>query len=121
MDLITYGATTTGSLSGVGIANGTKKDMTLTENGLHDATEVQEHMAIQVQTGTVLMGKGENMMVDREKVIGHLYDCLAASRPENMWVFVRKDIIGDALAILKEQQQLIDEITQRRANNGAFD
>jgi hypothetical protein len=67
------------------------------------------------------MGKGENMMVDREKVIGHLYDCLAASRPENMWVFVRKDIIGDALAILKEQQQLIDEITQRRANNGAFD
>lgn len=28
---------------------------------------------------------------------------------------------ADALALLKEQQQLIDEITQRRANNGAFD
>lgn len=27
----------------------------------------------------------------------------------------------DALAMLKEQQKLIDEITQRRANNGAFD
>jgi hypothetical protein len=27
----------------------------------------------------------------------------------------------DALALLKEQQKLIDEITQRRANNGAFD
>jgi len=78
-------------------------------------------MLITTGTGTVLMGKGENMMVDREKVIGHLYDCLAASRPENMWVFVRKDIIGDALAILKEQQKLIDEITQRRANNGALD
>lgn len=43
-------------------------------------------------------------MTDREKVIGHLYDCLAASRPENMWVFVRKDIVGDALALLKEQE-----------------
>lgn len=26
-----------------------------------------------------------------------------------------------AVAMLKEQQQLIDDITQRRANNGAFD
>lgn len=29
--------------------------------------------------------------------------------------------ITDAIALLKEQQKLIDEITQRRANNGAFD
>lgn len=43
-------------------------------------------------------------MPDREKVIEHLYDCLAASRPENMWVFVRKTIVGDALALLKEQE-----------------
>ena len=28
---------------------------------------------------------------------------------------------SDALFLLKEQQKLIDEITQRRANNGAFD
>ena len=27
----------------------------------------------------------------------------------------------DAIALLKEQQKLIDEITQRKANNGAFD
>jgi len=27
----------------------------------------------------------------------------------------------DVLNLLKEQQKLIDEITQRRANNGAFD
>ncbi len=27
----------------------------------------------------------------------------------------------DAIALLKEQQKLIDEIMKRRANNGAFD
>lgn len=27
----------------------------------------------------------------------------------------------DAISLLKKQQKLIDEITQRRANNGAFD
>ena len=42
-------------------------------------------------------------MADREKVVGHLYDCLAASRLENTWVFVRKNIVGDAIALLKEQ------------------
>lgn len=31
------------------------------------------------------------------------------------------DCAIDAIAMLKEQQKLIDEITQRRANNGAFD
>lgn len=45
-------------------------------------------------------------MSDREKVIGHLYDCLAASKPENLWVFVRKDIVGDALNLLKEQEPI---------------
>lgn len=52
-------------------------------------------------------------MTDREKVIGHLYDCLAASRPENMWVFVRKDIVGDALALLKEQEQTIEALKEK--------
>lgn len=33
----------------------------------------------------------------------------------------REDLMADALELLKEQQKLIDEITQRRANNGAFD
>lgn len=30
-------------------------------------------------------------------------------------------LMRDALTLLKEQQKLIDDITQRRANNGAFD
>ena len=29
--------------------------------------------------------------------------------------------IRDAIALLKEQQKLIDDITQRRINNGEFD
>ena len=43
-------------------------------------------------------------MPDREKVMGHLYDCLVASRPENMWVFVRTSIVGDAISLLKKQE-----------------
>lgn len=50
--------------------------------------------------------------MDREKVIGHLNDCLMASRADNTWVFVRKDIIADALALLKEQQQQIWELQE---------
>ena len=46
-------------------------------------------------------------MPDREKVLGHLYDCLAASRPGNLWVFVRKAIVGDALELLTEQEKEI--------------
>ena len=48
-------------------------------------------------------------MPDREKVMGHLNDCMEASRRDNTWVFVRKDIVEDALALLKEQA---DEIRQ---------
>ena len=43
-------------------------------------------------------------MPDREKVIGHLNDCMEASRRDNTWVFVRKDIVEDAIALLKEQE-----------------
>ena len=43
-------------------------------------------------------------MPDREKVIGHLNDCMEASRRDNTWVFVRKDIVEDAVALLKEQE-----------------
>lgn len=43
-------------------------------------------------------------MADREKVVEHLYDCLAASKLENVWIFVRKDIVGDAISLLKEQE-----------------
>lgn len=43
-------------------------------------------------------------MPDREKVISHLNDCMEASRRDNTWVFVRKDIVKDALALLKKQE-----------------
>lgn len=43
-------------------------------------------------------------MPDREKIIGHLNDCMEASRRDNTWVFVRKDIVEDAIALLKEQE-----------------
>jgi len=61
-------------------------------------------------------------MTDREKIINaiekakkqseeYAQDCIIVP-------FKEADMI---LALLKEQQKLIDEITQRRANNGAFD
>lgn len=46
-------------------------------------------------------------MADKEKVIGHLNDCVEASRRENTWVFVRKDIVEDALSLLKEQPKMV--------------
>lgn len=46
---------------------------------------------------------GETGMSDREMVIGHLNDCMEASRRDNMWVFVRKDVVEVAIALLKEQ------------------
>lgn len=45
-------------------------------------------------------------MADLENVVRHLYDCLAASKPENMCVFVRKDIVGEALNLLKEREPI---------------
>ena len=44
------------------------------------------------------------------------HECLNADLPYGM-----PHLAADALAVIKEQQQLIDEITQRRMNNGAFD
>lgn len=43
-------------------------------------------------------------MTDTEKVIGHLNDCMEASRRDNTWVFVRKDIVEDAIVLLKDQE-----------------
>jgi len=55
------------------------------------------------------------LSINREKVVGHLYDCLAASRLENTWVFVRKDIVGDALALLKEQEARVMTLEEVKA------
>ena len=67
-------------------------------------------------------------MPDREKVVGHLNDCMEASRRDNTWVFVRKDIIADALSLLKEQEERIkllehqlETLTKWRMSAGAFD
>ena len=73
-------------------------------------------------------------MTDMEKIITHLDDMrlFADTRvhqiasPDNWEIYSDLcDLIDlvkeEVLALLKEQQQLIDEITQRRANNGAFD
>ena len=57
-------------------------------------------------------------MPDREKVVGHLNDCMEASRRDNTWVFVRKDIIADVLALLKEQEAEIDEVSDEYIDLG---
>ena len=66
-------------------------------------------------------------MSDREKVINEL----KWFRDRDLWregimiyddhAEVRKRICDDAIALLKEQEKLIEQITQRRMNNGAFD
>ena len=68
-------------------------------------------------------------MVDREKVIKKLESLrdicnaksdMAIGNGKVAWAGYA-NAVNDALALLKEQQKLIDEITQRRASNGAFD
>ena len=54
-------------------------------------------------------------MTDRKKVICHLNDCIEESRPDNTWVFVRTDIVEDAITLLKEQEEIkpIKQIEQK--------
>ena len=54
-------------------------------------------------------------MPDREKVVGHLNDCMEASRRDNTWVFVRKDIVEDTLALLKEQEAVDPKVIRMNA------
>ena len=67
-------------------------------------------------------------MISNEKVIAGLHCC--SHTDGACCIDCPYDISGsdctalmamDVLDLLKEQQKLIDEITQRRANNGAFD
>ena len=65
-------------------------------------------------------------MADREKVIKGLEICYCPPSkcedcPYHNLTDCNDVLCLDALYLLKEQQNLIDEITQRRANNGAFD
>ena len=90
---------------------------------------VEECMEPLRQDAIALLKDGRwKTMPDREKVISHLNDCMEASRRDNTWVFVRKDIVEDALTLLKEQDERIkmlehqlETITKWRANAGAFD
>lgn len=56
-------------------------------------------------------------MYDMERVISHLTDCMKASRQDNSWVFVRKDIVEDAIAMLKDVE-LCDRCGRRRVKSG---
>ena len=69
-------------------------------------------------------------MPDQELVITHLqiiHTWAAFARERDLQFFTAKHLediaqwADDAIKLLKEQQKLIDDITQRRANNGAFD
>ena len=60
-------------------------------------------------------------MPDREKVICHLNDCIEESRLDDTWVFVRKDIVEDAIVLLKEYRSgetftVIDTKTGKEAD-----
>lgn len=46
---------------------------------------------------------------DREKVINHFQDAIAANGNGNRWRFVRVDIIEDAIELLKEQEPVKPE------------
>ena len=62
-------------------------------------------------------------MPDRDKtyLLKELTRTIDESDSTAAFCLCQRWILKDALALLKEQQKLIDEITQRRANNGAFD
>ena len=69
-------------------------------------------------------------MLNREEVIDHLLiirtwnevgKAYAYDEMEKHEKAKTVEWIDDTLELLKEQQKLIDDITQRRANNGAFD
>ena len=69
-------------------------------------------------------------MLNREKVIDHLLIIRTWNEVGKAYAYDEMDKkekaktvewIDDTLDLLKEQQKLIDDITQRRVNNGAFD
>jgi len=67
----------------------------------------------------------EQVMYDIERCICHVPDaCKDCSKHRHFSgnaVTCMESLMEDALALLNEQQKLIDDITQRRINNGEFD
>lgn len=62
-------------------------------------------------------------MIDRVNIVSRtLEDKIAiAENNDQNTLFVTIGALKEILAVLKEQQKLIDDITQRRINNGEFD
>ena len=48
-------------------------------------------------------------MIDREKAIQHFEDAIEASDSNDKWVFVRVDILEDAITLLKADQTYLQE------------
>ncbi len=82
----------------------------------------------------MLTGMKQSVAIDHEKILNGLEHCITddpccGDKYINCQYTPRitgdyccaRSLAKDALALLKEQQKLIDEITKRRANNGAFD
>ena len=79
-------------------------------------------MFTMMQIGSVLTGKGEQTMPDREKVINALDICLGHGKCDDCGYRIkggystmdcRKPMMRDALALLKEQQNQIWEMQDR--------
>ena len=64
-------------------------------------------------------------MIDMEKVVNGLRHCLHYNGSCLDCPYdgpnCQNDVLNDAISLLKKQQKLIDDIAQRRANNGTFD
>ena len=68
----------------------------------------------------------KQIIYDLERCTCHVPDaCRDCSHDKGAVGFGRigcmEALMEDALSLLKEQQKLIDDITQRRINNGEFD
>ena len=66
--------------------------------------------------------------MDREKVIKGLEICKPSKYSRTCGICPYREemncdyeVYNDALALLKEQQKLIDDMTKQRMDNGAFD
>ena len=65
-------------------------------------------------------------MADRETVIKGLEMCRVGHCDyrcpySSINVGCKNQLLDDAVTLLKEQQKLIDDVTRRRMNDGAFD
>lgn len=65
----------------------------------------------------------KQVMFDIERCICHVPDaCRDCSKYKGVdGLRCMEELLADALLLLKEQQKLIDDLTKRRMDNGAFD